>query len=140
MSLAEVKKRVSELPYLRGKNLVNFYLRSMGENGLLKIEDFGDLSVAVDIQVARITFYTGVVEAAGNFSGCIHNEPIRPMIEDVWGQATRSLSIPSWYIDEPLWTIGSKLYSKKLCNQCPILRLCDRHFDVTFRGSNIQKA
>ena len=73
MSLAEVRKRLSEFPYLRGKKLNNFYIRAMGENGLFKIEDFHNLSVAVDIQVARITFYTGVLKAVSSFYGCIHS-------------------------------------------------------------------
>jgi len=138
MKLSEVRKRLSEFPYLRGKKLNNFYIRAMGENGLFKIEDFDELSVAVDIQVARITFYTGVVNVDRSFYGCIHNEPIRPVIEDIWSQATKRLGIPAWYIDEPLWSIGSKLCSKRNCGHCPIRELCEKRFTVKFKGSNIQ--
>ncbi len=82
-------------------------------DGLFKIEDFDELSVAVDIQVARVTFYTGVLNIKGSYYGCIHHEPIRPMIENVWSEAAKKLSIPAWYLDEPLWPIGSKLCSKR---------------------------
>jgi len=138
LKLAEVRERISEFPYLKGKKLNNFYIRAMGENQFFKIQDFDNLSVAVDIQVARITFYTGVVKSDRSFYGCIHSEPIRPIIEDVWSRATKSLSIPAWYIDEPLWSVGSRLCSKKKCSPCPINELCERRFTVRFKGSNVQ--
>lgn len=137
ITLAELKKRLQEFPYLRGKKLSNFYIRAMGENGLFKIKDFVKLSVAVDIQVARVTFYTGVLKIIGSYYGCIHSEPVRPMVEDVWNQAAQKISVPAWYLDEPLWSVGSKLCSKKTCGRCPIKELCQRSFEVKFKGSNI---
>jgi endonuclease III len=137
LKLSEVRARISEFPYLRGRKLNNFYIRAMGENQLFKIEDLDNLSVAVDIQVARITFYTGVIKADRDFCGCIHNEPIRPVIENAWYQATRGLGIPAWCVDEPLWSVGSKLCSKRACGRCPIRELCEQSFTVKFKGSNI---
>jgi len=53
-----IQKLWSELrqfSHLRGNKLSNFYLRAMGEKGLLKISDFSVLDIPVDIQVARFT-------------------------------------------------------------------------------------
>ena len=137
LTLEELRRRLQDLPYLRGKKLSNFYIRAMGENGLFKIIDFDKLSVAVDIQVARVTFYTGVLRILGSYYGCIHHEPVRPMIEDVWNQAAQRIGVPAWYLDEPLWTVGSKLCSKKKCEKCPINNFCQKNFHVKFKGSNI---
>ena len=109
----------------------------MGENELFKIKDFDKLSVAVDIQVARVTFYTGVLKIPGSYYGCIHHEPVRPMIEDIWDQAAQEIGVPAWYLDEPLWSIGSKLCSKKGCGRCPVAEECEKNFYVKFKGSNI---
>ena len=83
VTLNELRKKLDEFPYLRGPKLSNFYIRAMGENNLFKISDFDDLSVAVDIQVARITFYSGVLQIEGSYYGCIHHEPLRPLIQGV---------------------------------------------------------
>ena len=109
----------------------------MGESRLFKINDFDKLSVAVDIQVARVIFYTGALKILGSYYGCIHHEPIRPMVEDVWNQVAKNLDVPAWYLDEPLWSIGSKLCSKKKCGRCPVKELCQNNFNVKFKESII---
>lgn len=59
LTIKEIKeKHLVKFPYLRGQKLSNFYLRVMGEKGLLKIIDFNELDVAVDIQVARFPIST----------------------------------------------------------------------------------
>jgi len=138
LSLSELRKRLQAFPYLRGKKLINFYMRAMGEDGLFKITDFDELSVAVDIQVARVTFYTGVLRVKGSYSGCIHREPIRPLIENIWSRAAKRISVPAWYLDEPLWSVGSRLCSKNDCSRCPVEGLCPKKFEVKFKGANIQ--
>lgn len=138
LSLEDIRKKLQAFPYLRGKKLNNFYIRAMGENGLFKIKDFDKLSVAVDIQVARITFYTGVLRIKGSYYGCIHHKPLRPIIENVWNEAAKRIGVPAWYLDEPLWSVGSKLCSKKRCYRCPITKLCSKIFEVKFKGANIQ--
>jgi len=138
VTLAELKRKLNEFPYLRGNKLSNFYIRAMGENGLFKISDFDNLSIAVDIQVARVTFYTGVLQIQGDYYGCIHHDPIRSLIEDVWSEAAKNIEIPSWYLDEPLWSIGSRLCSKRKCKKCPIIEYCNNNFNIRFKGSKIQ--
>ena len=59
------------------------------------------------------------------------------MIEDVWNLAAERLGVPAWYLDEPLWSVGSKLCSKKRCGRCPIKELCQENFDVRFKGASI---
>jgi len=138
LTLSELRDQLQAFPYLRGKKLINFYMRAMGEDGLFKITDFDELSVAVDIQVARVTFYSGVLRVNCSYYGCIHREPIRPLIEDVWSQAAKRISVPAWYLDEPLWSVGSRLCSKNDCSRCPVEGLCAKNFGVKFKGANIQ--
>lgn len=65
----------------------------MGENRLLRIADFDQLDIPVDIQVARFTLYTGVLRILSeNFEGCVHKNPLRPMIEEVWRDVARERS------------------------------------------------
>jgi len=110
----------------------------VGENKLFTISDFDGLSVAVDIQVARITFYSGVLQIEGSYYGCIHHEPLRLLIEGSWDDASKNIGVPAWYLDEPLWSVGSRLCSKKRCYRCPIGDDCDRNFNIRFRGANVQ--
>jgi endonuclease III len=132
----DVKSKLDDLPQLRGPKLSNFYLRAMGETGLLKLSDFDDLPIPVDIQVARFTTYTGTLRlASGSFEGCVHNNPFRGLIEEVWHDAAKEVNTQAWKLDEPIWTIGSRLCSKRLCSKCPVEDLCDKVKDARFRGS-----
>lgn len=138
LTIKEVKSKLDEFPHLRGKKLSNFYIRSMAEKGLLNISDFHNLDVPVDIQVARFTLYTGVLKPSNeSFTGCIHNNPLRGLIEDVWREAAQKIGTSPWKLDEPIWTIGSKLCTKKLCNTCPVESFCNKNFDITFKGSTM---
>jgi hypothetical protein len=135
-SIAEIKSRIDVFPYLRGKKLSNFYLRVMGENELFKISNFNDLDIPVDIQVARFTIYTGVLKLlSDSFRGCVHEEPIRGLIEKVWRDAAAELNTYPWKLDEPIWTIGSKLCSKRKCSQCPVESLCDKTKGIQFKNA-----
>jgi len=109
----------------------------VGEDKLFKIKDFDNLSVAVDIQVARVTCYTDALKILGSYCGCIHHEPVRPMIEDTWNQAAKRIGVPAWYLDEPLWSIGSRLCSKRKWERCPIKEMCQKNLHYKFKGSNI---
>jgi hypothetical protein len=53
-TIAEVKQKLKDFPYLRGKKLANFYIRAMGEMGLLKVKDFEDLDIPVDKQAGSL--------------------------------------------------------------------------------------
>jgi endonuclease III len=135
-TISEIKTRLQEFPYLKGGKLSNFYLRAMGENNLLKISDFSELDIPVDIQVARFTIYTGVLKfLSENYEGCVHKDPLRSMIEEAWREAAKEIKTYPWKLDEPIWTVGSKLCSMKQCNKCPVRDLCDMTKGVRFRGS-----
>jgi len=137
-SLEELRKRIREFPHLRGSKLINFYIRAVGEKGFFKISDFDKLSVAVDIQVAKFTLYTGVLKIAnGSYRGCVHDEPLKPMIEEVWSEVAQRLGKPPWYLDEPVWTVGSKLCSKKDHARCPVKELCEQRPDVKFQRTTV---
>jgi hypothetical protein len=134
-SISEIKSKLSDFPYLKGPKLSNFYLRAMGESGLLKISDFDKLDIPVDIQVARFTTYTGVATLlSDSFQGCVHKNPLRSLIEEVWRNAAGRINTPPWKLDEPIWTIGSKLCSKRLCDKCPVDDLCDKVKGIRFKG------
>lgn len=99
----------------------------MGENGLFKISNFNELDIPVDIQVARFTMYTGILKLRSeSFRGCVHEELLRGIIEEAWREAARTLDTFPWKLDEPIWTIGSKLCSKRKCTLCPVEHLCDK--------------
>jgi len=134
--IKSIKAKIADFPHLKGNKLSNFYLRAMGENQLLKITNFNELDIPVDIQVARFTIYTGVLGLEhGTFRGCVHEEPLRNLIEETWRDAAHNLGTYPWKLDEPIWTIGSKLCSKKKCGQCPVKQYCDKMFDVRFENA-----
>lgn len=134
LSIREIKARLEGFPYLKGNKLSNFYLRAMGERGLLKISDFHELNVPVDIQVARFTSYTGILKVlSDSFEGCVHKEPLRGLIEGVWRDAAKEIKIYPWQLDEPIWTVGSKLCSKRLCGNFPVEDLCDKVRGIRFK-------
>jgi len=110
----------------------------MAEKGLLNISDFHNLDIPVDIQVARFTLYTGVLKPSNeSFTECVHNNPLRGLIEDVWREAAQKIGTSPWKLDEPIWTIGSKLCTKKLCSKCPVESFCNKNFGIIFKGSTL---
>jgi len=132
-TIDEIKQKIDVFPYLRGKKLSNFYLRAMGENGLFKISNFEELDIPVDIQVARFTIYTGVLKLLSeSFRGCVHEEPLRGLVEEAWRKAARGLGTYPWKLDEPIWTVGSKLCSKRRCSLCPVESLCNKMKGIRF--------
>jgi len=133
-TVQQLKLELRQFPYLRGNKLSNFYLRTMGEKGLLKISDFSELDIPVDIQVARFTLYTGVLKILSeSFEGCVHKDPLRSLIEDAWRNAAKKINIYPCKLDEPIWTVGSKLCSKRLCGDCPVKDSCDKVKGIRFK-------
>ena len=138
LAIAEVKQKLKDFPYLRGNKLANFYMRAMGETGLLKVKDFEDLDIPVDKQVARFTIYTGVLKLLSEqFVGCAQEQPLRGLIEEAWRNAAKTLGTAPWKLDEPIWTIGSKLCSGRKCGQCPVEDLCDKTKGITFKENTV---
>ena len=134
LTIEEVKEKIKEFPYLRGPKLTNFYIRAMGETGLFKVKNLDELDIPVDKQVARFTMYTGVLKLLSEqFTGCVHEEPIRSLIEEAWRNAANKLGTPPWKLDEPIWTIGSKLCSQRRCGRCPVEELCEKTKGITFK-------
>lgn len=108
--------------------------RPSAEKGLLKISNFSELNISVDIQVARFTAYTGVLRIISNsFEGCVHKDPLRSLIEEVWRNAAKRINTHPWKLDEPIWTIGSQLCSKRSCGKCPIEDVCDKVTGIRFK-------
>jgi endonuclease III len=138
LAIAEIKDRLKDFPYLRGNKLANFYIRAMGETGLLKVRDFGDLDIPVDKQVARFTIYSGVLKLLSEqFVGCAQEQPLRGLIEEAWRNAAKTLGTAPWKLDEPIWTVGSKLCSERKCGQCPVEDLCDKTKGITFKENTV---
>ena len=138
LTIEEVKEKIDEFPYLRGPKLNNFYIRVMGETGLFKLKNLNELDIPVDKQVARFTMYTGVLKLLSEkFTGCVHEEPMRSLIEEAWRNAANRLGTPPWKLDEPIWTIGSKLCSSRKCGKCPVEELCDKTKGITFKENTV---
>jgi len=138
LTIKEIKDKLDEFPYLRGNKLSNFYIRAMGEKELFKIKNIDELDIPVDIQVARFTIYTGILKLLSDrFEGCVHEDPLRGFIEEAWRSAARTLSTYPWKLDEPIWTIGSKLCTKRKCNLCPVEEYCDKTKGIKFKNGII---
>lgn len=134
LEIAEIKKRLQAFPYLRGNKLSNFYIRAMGETGLFNVKNLNELDIPVDKQVARFTIYTGVVKLLSEyFQGCVHEPPLRGLIEEIWRNAAKKLGTSPWKLDEPIWTIGSKLCSGRNCGKCPVKDLCGQTKGIVFK-------
>ena len=134
LTIEELKEKIDEFPQLRGPKLINFYIRAMGETGLFKVKNLNELDIAVDKQVARFTMYTGVLKLLSEqFTGCVHEDPMRSLIEETWRNAVKKLGTPPWKLDEPIWTIGSELCSQRKCGRCPVEDLCDKTKGITFK-------
>ena len=137
-SIDEVKHHTAAFPYLRGPKLSNFYLRAMGEKNLFKLTNLNELDIPVDIQVTRFTIYTGCLELVrGVLKGCVQEPPIRLIIEDIWRVTARSFGIAPWELDEPIWTVGSKLCAKKSCRNCPVQEFCNQNFDAILKNNKL---
>lgn len=138
LEITEIKKRLKEFPYLRGNKLSNFYIRAMGETGLFKVMNLNELDIPVDKQVARFTIYTGVLNLLSKqFIGCAQDEALRSLIEEAWRNAAKKLDTAPWKLDEPIWTIGSKLCSGRKCGKCPVEELCDKTKGITFKENTV---
>lgn len=138
LTIQEIKKRLNEFPSLRGPKLSNFYIRAMGETGLLKVKNLEELDIPVDKQVARFTMYTGVLKLLSEqFVGCAQEQPLRGLIEEAWRHAAKTLGTAPWKLDEPIWTVGSKLCSERKCGQCPVEDLCDKTKGITFKENTV---
>jgi len=137
-AIVDVKKRLKEFPYLRGNKLSNFYIRAMGETGLFKVKNLNELDIPVDQQVARFTIYTGVLKLLSDqFVGCAQEQPLRGLIEEAWRNAANTLGTAPWKLDEPIWTVGSKLCSKRKCGQCPVEDLCNKTKGIVFKENTV---
>lgn len=138
LEIEAVKKRLQDFPSLRGPKLSNFYIRAMGEKGLFKLQNLNELDIPVDKQVARFTIYTGVLTLLSDqFVGCAQEKPLRDYIEEAWRNAAKKLGTAPWKLDEPIWTIGSKLCSGRKCSNCPVGNVCDRTKGVTFKENTL---
>ena len=137
-TISEIKWKLDAFPSLRGPKLTNFYIRAMGETGLLKVKNLNELDIPVDKQVTRFTAYTGVIKfLSSKFQGCANDDPLRSVIQEAWREAARTLRIAPWKLDEPIWNIGSKLCTQRKCHQCPVENLCDKTKHITFKENTI---
>jgi hypothetical protein len=147
LRIEEIKKRLNEFPNLRGDKLSNFYIRVMGETGLFKVENLNELDIAVDIQVTRFTIYTGVLRLkCGTFRGSPCTQILRDSVQKVWRDAAKTVGVAPWELDEPIWTIGSKLctnrktLNERTClqsSECPVNTFCDKTVGVIFKKGYI---
>ena len=67
-------------------------------------------------RVARFTIYTGVLKLLSEqFVGCAQEQPLRGLIEETRRHAAKTLGTVPWKLDEPIWTVGSKLCGGRKC-------------------------
>jgi len=131
LTIKEIKeKHLEKFPYLKGDKLSNFYLRVMGEKKLLKIIDFDKLDVAVDIQVARFTIYTGVLKPRVPVTEVLLNSRLKELVREAWRKGAMAIGVAPWMLDEVIWYVAKNLCSEKKCNECPIASYCDKNINI----------
>ena len=92
----------------------------------------------MDKQVVRFTIYTGVLKLLSEqFIGCVHEDPVRSLVEEAWRNAAKKLNVAPWKLDEPIWTIGSKLCSGRKCGKCPVEDSCAKTRRITFKENTV---
>ena len=126
LSLAEILRKLSEFPTLRGEKLSAFCVRVMHETGLLKVKDPENLGLPVNRQISRFTVYTGVLSGVEYMTVCLKPE-LRALVREVWRKAAAAVSVPAWKLDEPMWNISSKLCARDRCGACPVRELCAKY-------------
>ncbi len=125
--IQEIQRRLRLFPGLRGEKLSNYYIRLMGETGLLKVKNLNQLSIPIDRQLARFTVYSGILKLLNrSFSGDIYEEPFRELIEEVWKNAAKPLGTASWKLHDPIWIVESTLCEDKKCKLCPVDDQCEK--------------
>jgi len=140
LTIKEIKeKHLEKFPYLRGDKLSNFYLRVMGEKKLLKIMDFNDLDVAVDIHVARFTIYTGVLKPKTPVTEVVLNNQLKELVKEAWRRGAKKISMAPWMLDEAIWYIGKNLCREKKCSGCPIAIYCDKNIGIKVKSRQNKK-
>lgn len=138
LTIEEIRKRIMELPSLRGPKMSNYYIRMMSEQGLFKIKNLNELEIPVDKQLAKFTISTGILKLLSDqFTGCVHDEPLKSLIEEAWSEAAKTLSTAPWKLEQPIVTIMSEFCSDRKCAQCPIQSLCDKTKGVKFKDNTV---
>lgn len=127
LRIQDIQKRLKLFPYLRGTKLSNYYIRVMGETGLLKIKNLNQLNIPIDRQIAQFTVYSGVLKLQSkNFAGNANEDPLKDLIEEAWRNAAKTLGIAPWKLADPISIIESTLCNTKKCKQCPVDDHCEK--------------
>ena len=145
VTVSTLRQKIARFPHLKRRKLSNFYIRLMFEKGFFKIVDPENIPVVPDIQIGRVSFYTGVLKTNAEEDNTdqqqqqvvfVGNDPVRSHIEHVWSEAAKPLGVPAAYLDEALWLIGSELCTSRDCSNCPIEALCSKNTSITFSGDS----
>jgi hypothetical protein len=51
--------------------------------------------------------------------------------------AAKTLGTAPWKLDEPIWTVGSKLCSGRKCGECPVEDSCDKTKGIAFKENTV---
>ena len=145
VTVSTLRQKIVRFPHLKRRKLSNFYIRLMFEKGFFKIVDPENIPVVPDIQIGRVSFYTGVLKTNAEEDNTdqqqqqvvfVGNDPVRSHIEHVWSEAAKPLGVPAAYLDEALWLIGSELCTSRDCSNCPIEAFCSKNTSITFSGDS----
>ncbi len=129
--LEALKKYPKWFPFLKGPKISVMWVRILVDPGGANLNGLESLSVAVDVQVRKVTEYLGMTNTANQ--GEI-NECLRHTIQATWQQGAELASGPgnlsgtAGALDPPLWFFGKWgcTFYEKAKKRVPISALCQR--------------
>jgi hypothetical protein len=118
----------SWFPLLGGPKVSVMWIRMLADPGEADIENIDKLTVAVDVQVRKVTEYLGVANTAGRPLDVIRGE-----IQQAWARVadaasgTQRLARTSAALDPALWFFGKWgcTYCEQRGHQLPISTVCN---------------
>ncbi len=134
LPVAELTKRLREFPLIRGCKLMPLYLRIMHEKKLLKLADPVNIEIPVDIQILRLSFYTGFLKTRA--VEVVVSEELRRLVRSAWRDVASELGVSPWRLDKPAWSIARAYCSKLRHSTCPLESVCEKEIlRVVYRVS-----
>ena len=117
-----------EFPCLTGDKILPLWIRMLKDSCKLNIKNIESIPLAVDVHVARATFYTGCLKGEG-FQSEIKNTA--KLIDSLWSEAAIENGFSKFDLDEPLWNLSKYGCNKrrdmacKMQAECPVEGYCE---------------
>lgn len=131
----------SRFPLLRGPKIGPMWVRMLVDPGGAKIDAIGNIPVAVDVHVCRVTKNLGLLDIQN-----VSVEKNRQEIQEIWGAAVKTAKVGGppelcdtcAALDPALWIFGKYgcSYCEKVAEPVPISRACE-HCQLGISSPNL---